>query len=381
MVATARTTTMEICEVDTNNKRQVRAFLDLPFTVYADCAQWVPPLRMDARQMLDRRRYPYYQHSDAAFFIAYQNDQPLGRIAVLENRRYNHFNHEKVAFFYLFEVLRDKADAELLFEAAFGWAQKRGLDTMIGPKGFTPLNGLGLLTRGFQHRPALEIPYNHAYYADFIEGLGFQCEREVLSGYLGRDQRLPPKIHLLSEKVQKRFGLRVQRFRTRAELRKLVPQLKELYNGSLVGTSGNAPLTDQEAAVIANQMLWFADPKLIKILFKDDQLVGFLFAYPDISAALQRTKGKLFPLGWADILRELKRTEWINVNGAGILEEYRGLGGTAILFSEMEKSILEGNFQHADLVQIGTENEKMQREVASLGIDFYKSHKIYRKTL
>lgn len=372
---------MEICEVDTNNKRQVRAFLDLPFTVYADCAQWVPPLRMDARQMLDRRRYPYYQHSDAAFFIAYQNDQPLGRIAVLENRRYNHFNHEKVAFFYLFEVLRDKADAELLFEAAFGWAQKRGLDTMIGSKGFTPLNGLGLLTRGFQHRPALEIPYNHAYYADFIEGLGFQCEREVLSGYLGRDQRLPPKIHLLSEKVQKRFGLRVQCFRTRAELRKLVPQLKELYNGSLVGTSGNAPLTDQEAAVIANQMLWFADPKLIKILFKDDQLVGFLFAYPDISAALQRTKGKLFPLGWADILRELKRTEWINVNGAGILEEYRGLGGTAILFSEMEKSILEGNFQHADLVQIGTENEKMQREVASLGIDFYKSHKIYRKTL
>jgi len=96
---------------------------------------------------------------------------------------------------------------------------------------------------------------------------------------------------------------------------------------------------------------------------------------------MQRTKGKLWPLGWVDLLIELKRTKWVNINGAGIVEKYRGNGGTAILFSEMYKSIAEGGFHHADIVQIGADNDRMQREIASIGIDFYKTHRMYRKTI
>jgi hypothetical protein len=132
---------------------------------------------------------------------------------------------------------------------------------------------------------------------------------------------------------------------------------------------------------MADQIVWFADPRLIKIVFKDDEPVGFMFAYPDPSAAVQRTRGRLFPLGWMDLLRELKRTPWVNINGAGIVERYRGLGGTAILFSEMHKSIVEGRFKHADLVQIGADNAPMQRELRSLGIDFFKTHRLYRRAL
>jgi hypothetical protein len=130
--------------------------------------------------------------------------------------------------------------------------------------------------------------------------------------------------------------------------------------------------------------LWFADPRLIKIVMtaERDEPVGFLFAYPDISAAVQRTKGQLFPFGWIDLLLELRRTKWININGAGIVEKYRGLGGTALLFSEMHKSVVEaGRFEHADIVQIGVENDKMQREMRDLGIDFYKTHRMYQRSL
>ncbi|HEY3341195.1 MAG TPA: hypothetical protein VGK81_04215, partial [Anaerolineae bacterium] len=123
------------------------------------------------------------------------------------------------------------------------------------------------------------------------------------------------------------------------------------------------------------------DPRLIKIVMKDDQAVGFVLAYPDISAALQRTKGRLLPVGWMDMLLELKRTHWVNINGAGIADKYRGLGGTALLFSEMRKSVIEGGYRHADIVQIGVENEKMQREMRDLGIDFYKTHRIYERML
>ncbi len=132
---------------------------------------------------------------------------------------------------------------------------------------------------------------------------------------------------------------------------------------------------------MASQLEWFANPRLIKIVMKGDELVGFLLAYPDISAALQRTRGRLLPFGWLDMLLEFRRTRWVNINGAGIVEKYRGLGGTALLFSEMRKSVVECGYRHADLVQIGADNDKMQRELRDLGIDFYKAHRLYRRGL
>ena len=373
---------MRIIRLDPENKRQVKEFLDLPFFLYRDCPQWVPPLASDVRAMLDRRRHPFYRHSEAAFFLAHDaSGRAAGRIAALDNRHYNEFNSKRSAFFYLFECENDSATANALFEAAGEWAQARTLNRLLGPKGFTTLDGMGLLVRGFHHRPALGIPYNPEYYPRLLEESGFQVTSEIVSGYLSGDAHLPEKIHRIAEIVERTRGLRVLSFRSRSELAAVVPRLQKLYNDSLAGTTGNTPLTDDEARTMANQMLWFADPRLIKIIVKGEEPVGFLFAYPDISAALQRIRGRLFPLGWIDLLLELRRTKWVNINGAGITEKYRGLGGTAILFDEMEKSIRAGGFEHAELVQIGVENDKMQRELRDLGIDFYKMHRMYVKDL
>jgi hypothetical protein len=158
--------------------------------------------------------------------------------------------------------------------------------------------------------------------------------------------------------------------------------LKTLYNGALEGTTGGTPLTDEEINSLASQMLWFADPHLIKIVMKEDTPVGFLLAYPDISRALQKTRGRLFPFGWVTLLRDLRTTDWININGAGMIEAYRGLGGIAILYSEMFKSVTDNpRYRNAEVVQIGLENEKMQREMENFGVDFYKTHRIYQKVL
>lgn len=369
-------------EINTRDEHQVNQFIRFPFSIYADCDLWVPPLETDMKKMLDRGRHPFYRESEAAFFIVYDdNSNPQGRIAILNNRRYNLYNHCDYAFFYLFDVIEDIEAAKLLFDAGEQWARQRGLKTLVGPKGFTALNGLGMLTKGFEHRPALGIPYNFSYYPVFMDKMGFKPYRDILSGYMDRSFRIPEKVSKVAEMVQKKRGLKVQRFRKRADLLKMLPQLRDLYNGSLVGTSGNAPLTDEEVREMADQILWFANPRLIKILMNDTTPVGFLLAYPDISDALQRTNGKLWPFGWAVILRELKKTKWININGAGILEEYRGMGGTAVLFNEMAKSVLEANYEKADLVQVGVENERMQRELSSLGINFYKTHRIYQRDI
>jgi hypothetical protein len=372
---------MNITEVDPSDGRQVRRFLDLPTRLYRDVPQWVPPLASDARHMLDRRRHPFYRHSEAAFFLAQREGQTVGRIAILENRNYNAYNKERTAFFYLFECEDNPEASQALFGAALEWARQRRLERLLGPKGFTAMDAMGLLVRGFEHRPALGVPYNPPYYASLVEAAGLHKSGEQVSGYLDRTVEFPERIHRVAELVRKRRGLTVARYRSRGDLRSLVPKLGKLYNDALAGTTGNVPLTPEEIQAIANQMILFADPHLIKIVLKDDEPVGFLFAYPDVSAALQRTGGRLFPVGWIDILLEFRRTRWININGAGIIEKYRGLGGTAILFSEMCKTVKESRFEFADLVQIGVENDPMQREMKDLGIDFYKMHRTYERAI
>ena len=244
------------------------------------------------------------------------------------------------------------------------------------------LDGLGLLVKGFELRPALGLPYNPAYYVDLIESLGFEKTGEIVSGYMGADTQFPERIHKLAARIQERRGLHIARFRTRRELKAALGHLKTLYNGALEGTSSGTPITDDEIKSMADQMLWFADPRLIKIVMKNERPVGFLLAYPDISAALQKTKGRIFPFGWLTILRELRITDWININGAGMIEEYRGLGGTAILYSELFKSITENpRYQHVEVVQIGLENDKMQREMENFGVDFCKMHRLYQRSL
>ena len=373
---------MDVIKIDTTNQRDVKRFLDFPFQLYRNVPQWVPPFAADARRMLDRKKHPFYQHSTAEFFIAVQADRVVGRLAVLDHRPYNEWNHTQTAFIYLFESEDDRDVSRGLFNAAFEWARARGLTQVYGPKGFSALDGMGLLVKGFDQRPALGIAYNPAYYAALWEDAGFESDGDVVSGYLGPDFVMPEKIMKVAELVRQRRGLRIATYKTRGDLKQLVEPMKNLYNSALSGTTDNFPITDEEVNMMAQQLINFADPRLIKIVMKGDEIVGFLFGYPDPSAAIRRSRGQLFPFGWLDMLIELKRTKWINLNGAGLLEKYRGSGGTALLFTEMYKSVRDSaHYLHADVVQIGAENDKMQREIAGLGIDFYKVHRMYRKSI
>lgn len=380
---------MDIVQIDPANRSQRRDFLDLPFRLYQDNPLWVPPLAGAEQARMDKKKYPYYQHSQAAFFLAYRHDRAIGRLAVLDNRPYNDHNGDSAAFFYLFECENEVEAANRLFGIGSDWARQRGLTRMLGPKGFTALDGLGLLVKGFEWRPALGLPYNPSYYQSLIEAVGFEKMSDIVSGYLGTGIRFPERIHQLAERVRERSGLRIARFHSRNDLRHVLKALKTLYNRVLEGTSEGTPISYEEIQSLADQLVWFADPNLIKVVMKSDpsgkqgeQPVGFLLAYPDISAALQKTRGRLFPFGWISLLRESQRTDWVNINGAGMVPEYRGLGGTAILYSEIFKSLIENpRYHHIEVVQVGLENDAMQRELQNFGVDFYKIHRTYQKIL
>jgi hypothetical protein len=172
------------------------------------------------------------------------------------------------------------------------------------------------------------------------------------------------------------------RFRTKADLRAMVPRITDAYNKAFTEVQGYVPLTEAEARVIADRIISVADPELITMLMKGDEIAGFAITYPDLSAAIQRCKGRMWPLGWYYLMREFKRTQWLNYNGGGILEQYRGLGGDALLYVELYHMLMDHpQYQHADLVQIQETNVRMMQELQLAQVKPYKRHRVYLRSL
>jgi hypothetical protein len=370
-------------KIDTNIKAMVRRFVKIPYRLYENHPQWVPPLYIDAEMQLNRKKHPFYGHSDADFFIVIRDGRDVGRIAALENRRFNEYHGMRQAQFYLFDCEDDEEAARLLFEQVFNWANARQLDTIVGPKGFGVLDGYGLLVDGYEHRQMMTMMnYNYPYYIRLVEANDFVKEVDFVSCYLGAETfHLPERIHSIAERVLARGALQVQRFKTKKDLRDWADRIGKAYNNAFVNNWEYYPLTQREIDFLLENLLTIADPRLIKIITSGDEAVGFLFGFADVSAALQRAKGHLLPFGLIDILREVHRTKWIAINGAGILPEYQGRGGNALLYSEMEKTIRDYHFIHGDLTQVAETAVQMRKDLENVGGKAYKNHRVYVRKL
>ncbi len=372
---------MEIRKIDTQNVKDVRKFIQFPFKLYKNNNYWVPPMINDMKLALNRDAHPFYKHSHADFFIAEENGQVLGRIAALDNQRYKTYTGDDSGFFYFFEVIKNPKVARGLFNTISDWAMGRGLDSIIGPKGLVQGDSLGVLLEGFNYKPAIGIAYNPSYYNDFIEDAGYTKKVDYLSGYITVDYEVPDRVYKLAELVSKRRGFWVKRFETKQELRLWIPKIQEVYNQAFIDVPTFVPITQEEVQLIANRILSIAHPKLIKLIFKGEKLIGFLISYHNISEGIQKSKGRLLPFGWYHLMRAFKRTKRVDLNGIGLLPKYQGLGATPVLYVELEKALRSFPFEFADLVQLAETNIKSFPEINNLGVNWHKRHRVYIKNI
>jgi hypothetical protein len=374
---------LKVEKIDTHSRAQLRRFIQFQFGLYANHPQWVPPLLMDAEMQLNREKHPFYEHSDADFFIAVRDGRDVGRIAALENRHFNEYHNTREAEFYLFDCIDDLEVAGALFERVFEWSRARGLNYVVGPKGFSSFDGYGLQVEGFEHRQMMTMMnYNYAYYPRLVEAMGFTKEVDFVSCYLSAQAfHLPERIHRIAERVQRKGTLSVKRFKSKKELVSWAGRIGRAYNQTFVNNWEYYPLTDREVKFLTDNLMVVADYRLIKIITHQDEVVGFLLAFPDLSAALQRARGHLLPFGILDLMLEMRRTKWVSLNGAGILPEYQGIGGNALLYSEMEKTINEFSFREADLTQVAESASNMRHDLENVGGRAYKNHRVYRRAL
>jgi hypothetical protein len=372
---------MRVRQIDTEHRRDVSRFVRFPFDLYRDNPFWVPPFIADMERILNRAKHPYYQHSDADFYLAEEGDRVLGRLCMMENRVYNDFNHSKMAQFGYLEMCEDDQVAAALFEAAFAWGRARGLNEISGPWGVLRSDGSGVLVEGFDRQPAMGIPYNLPYYDRLLAAQGFQKDHDSLSGFLVKGHHLPERFFEIAERVKQKRGFSIKLFASKDELRAWVPRVAEIYRQAFVSGHGFAPPTNEEAALFADDIIAIADLRLIKLVLKDEQIIGFLLAYPNITRGIQRARGRMWPLGWYHLLREQRRTKHVDINGIGLLPAYQGLGANAVLYTEVTKSLIEFDTEYADIVQVSEDNFKSYSDMESIGVKWNKVHRHYRRSL
>jgi GNAT superfamily N-acetyltransferase len=369
---------MKIKKIDPLSKKDRLAFANFPFELYRQVPQWVPPLAGTMENVLLPTQHPFYQHSQVDFYVAESEGDVLGRVAAIHNRNHNAYRNARTAFFGFFEVVEDIQVSRALLETVFSWAKKRNLMEVIGPRGMIGSDSGGILVEGFDKKPALGVPYNLPYYDSYLVDSGFRKDTDHLSGYLPGNHPLPSRILRIAERTRQRGKFWIKTFTKKSELRSWVPRVAEVHSQAFIHNHEYFPPTPQELALIANTIISVSDPRLIKLAMLGEKVVGFVLAYHDLSAAIQKCKGKVWPLGWYWIFQERRRADWVNVNGIGVLPELRGKGVDTLLIAELAQSIYAIGFKNIEVIQVNETNFESRSDMEAIGVTWYKRHRNYR---
>ncbi len=364
--------------------KQRREFIDYPKRLYHEASQWVPPFDLDMRKLITRK-HPYFEHSPGEFFLFKFGDRTVGRVVALANDLYNEEHSVKCAHFYFADFEDDESAGRILFETVSQWARDRGMETLIGPLFSGATMGGGVLIEGFEHRAAMNMMvFNYDYYAGHYEAAGFSKRFDLLSLNANpHGFQLPDRIESIADMVRSRGRLVVSPIRNKRALRHVADEIGELYNPTLADHTENYPLTDNELAALKSDLLMIAKPDLEKVIRYDGEIVGYILSFPDLSAAMQRNRGKLGPIRILRLLTESKKTRKIIFNGMGILEKYQRIGGNALLYSELTKSTTGSerySFDDAEMCQVNESTDLMLKDLLSVGASVFKRHRVYERT-
>lgn len=370
---------VDLKRVEGSKSKYFRGFYLLPSLVHTGNDQWVPWFAGDMKELVDKR-HPLFEHTSGEFYVATRGEEVVGRIFVFENGRYNQTHDMQSAHFYFFDSIDDREVADRLLQRAAEWARERNLDLLFGPMGLGGVTGGGLLIEGYEHRAAMTMMmYNRPYYRELIEGFGFEKYLDNFSFYLPATARLPSDLREPVDAILREGKFRVLEFRSKKELAKVADEVGEVFIVTLGDHAGNYFLSEKEITRLKKNLLQIANPELIKVITHGQKVVGFLLGFHDLSAAIQKSKGRLNPLSMYRLLREYKKSDWFLINGLGILPEYQGSGANLLLYAEVERVLRNyPQFRHLEMVQIQETTVKMLNNIKTLQGETHKLHRMYQ---
>lgn len=373
---------IEIKEVTT--RRDLDAFIEVPYQVMKNDPVFIPPLRFERRLFLGPKN-PFFSHGEAVYFLALRNGRVVGRISAHRNYLHEERYHDGVGFFGFFDCEDDEEASQALLDAACSYLAEGGLRLARGPFSFSINDESGVLVEGFGTPPYIMMPHNPPYYDRLLRSAGFEKVKDLLAWSYDPTRPVPEEAKKIAQAVREHKGLKIRQVR-RDKLHEDLRIILHVFNEAWSRNWGFIPLTEAEVEHVASQMKWFIEPELALIAEVDGKPAAISLAVPNLNEALAGLGGRLLPFNWLRLLWRLKvrRPRTARLMLLGVLPEYRGsaLGGLSVLlYVEEHERARRLGLRHGELSWTLEDNVKINAGIELMGGKVYKRYRIYEKAI
>ncbi len=357
---------------------QRRQFLNVPWDIYSGDLNWIPPLRGNAKEMVNYTKHPFYDTAEIQTFLAYRNGTPVGRIAAIVPHAHNERYHEKRGFFGFFESEDSQETASALFDAARDWLRERGMTAIRGPMNPSMNYECGLLIDGFHEPPTFMMTYNRPYYQRLIETYGFTKTQDMVAfwGHMNMISGLDKKLDFIIQECQRRFDVKLRRLDPK-HFDRDVRLFLDIYNQSLVGTWGFVPISAAETKAMAHGLKMLIVPEMTTIGEIEGKPVGAVFALLDYNPRIKEIGGRLFPFGFLKLLfnrKEIKRIRLISTN---VIPEYQKWGVGLLIVSHLLPEVKSWGIQEAEFSWVLESNSLSYGTLKRGGAKITKTYRLF----
>ncbi len=374
---------MEIEIKEVKKRKDLRKFIYLPEKIHAEHENWVHPIYMDEWNYFSPKKNRAFTYCDTVLCLAYKDNKLVGRIMGIINKRFNEYKNEKTARFGYLESWEDKEVTKELLNYVENWARNKGMKRIIGPYGFTDQDPEGFLIEGFESSVTIPNYYNFKWMPEFIEELGYEKDIDYVVYRIDIPEEIPEFYKRINKRVERKGEFEILEFKKRRDLKPWIKPVLHLMNECYSKTNiyGYTPLEEDEMESLAKKYLPLLDPRFIKGVLRQGELVAFVVGMPNPAQGIKKARGRLFPLGILKILREVKKTKQLDLLLGGIKEEYRGRGLDVLMGINVLMSAREAGMEVIDTHHEMESNVKVRAEMEKMGGEIYKRFRVYQKDL
>lgn len=367
--------------VPVKTEKELKDFINFPYELYRRNRYWVPPLRREVRNLLDKTKNPFWAHAERELYLVYRDNQLSGRICAIIDYNFMEFWDKKTAYFGFFECDNDEVAAKALFEHAREFLSDKGITKYIGPMNPSTNDECGVLVEGFYTPPYIMMTHNYEYYDDLIMKCGLRKAKDLFAYYI--DLKNAPFEYL--ERICSIVRRRVHDIKVRPididDFKNEVNKIKEIYNDAWSRNWGFVPMTDEEINVFAQNMKSLVIPELIPIIEIDSVPVAVSLAVPNYNVVLSKLKGRLGPLEMLKFLYYKKKIKEARMMIMGVRKEYRKMGLESLLFLESFRAGQQLGYTGGELSWILEDNHPTNNAITKMGGEIHKKYRIYEGTI
>lgn len=372
---------MQIDIKPVTRRSELKKYISLPREIHRDHKMWVPPIYVDEWSYYNPKKNKAFSYCDTLLALAYRGKQPVGRIMGIVNRRCNEHRNEKTARFGYLECYEDEEAAHALLSHVEDWARDKGMNKIVGPMGFTDQDPEGFLIDGFEHEPAITTYCNPEYIIQLLESKGYDKEVDYIVYKIKVFDRIPAVYEKIYQRISRRDEFRLVEAAKRKELKRFILPVLRLMNETFQSLYGYVALDEDEMKTLAGKYLPVIDPRFVKIITRDDQVVAFIIAIPNMNKGIRSAGGRLFPFGIFRIIRAARKTKQLDLLLGAIRKEYRGRGLDVLLGTTMMRAAKNAGFEFMDSHHELESNVKVRAEMEKVSGEIYKRYRLFKKML